>query len=155
MSCGSARNVKIERQDTTIVREQRADSLVTVVYGWETQMVPMSEVSMTLDLDSIAKLPSGAVYTERSGRATARVSRDEKNRLVVNASCDSVEQVVKWYEKTLSNVTRSNEELKTANKELNETMKESRSNMIRTVFLSFIAGMVSGILFLVLILKNK
>ena len=67
-----------------------------------TLSVPGSEVGLRIPLsEGLRPLPAGASYTKRKGGATvsARVLRDT---LYIDATCDSLQQVVWEYERLLS-----------------------------------------------------
>lgn len=96
-----------ERRDST-VRETR---LVTTV------PVPKSEVTLTLSADSLLDLPTGASYHAKSGQANLDVKKGaEPGTIVVYASCDSLQQLVYYYEqlagKYKASLDRQAEEVK-------------------------------------------
>ena len=79
--------------------------------------VPASEVSLTLNTDSLLDLPAGASYHARSGRANVDVSKGkEPGTIVVYASCDSLQRLVCYYERLAgeykASLERQSEEVK-------------------------------------------
>ena len=63
--------------------------------------VPGGGATLRIPLSGLRPLPEGAAYTERDGRAalSARILRDT---LYIDATCDSLQQVVWEYERLLS-----------------------------------------------------
>lgn len=62
--------------------------------------IPASLAELTVSLDSLRKLPGGAVYTKKSGHATASVGIKDGN-LIVSAGCDSLQQIIYKLEEQL------------------------------------------------------
>ena len=60
--------------------------------------IPASAVKLTIAADSLRKLPEGAVYSGKSGQANLTVGSDDSGNIVAEASCDSLQQLVLWYE---------------------------------------------------------
>ena len=118
--------------------------------------VPMSAVSLTLNLDSLRLLPQGAGYTARKGQARVKVSRRaptemEPERIVIEAGCDSLELVCARYAKTISTLKR---QLKIANDnkvEHKEAIKEQTGNIFWTAFKWYLLGVLTGVIGLVII----
>lgn len=62
--------------------------------------MPKSEVSLTLNADSLRELPAGASYHAKSGQANLDVKKGaEPGTIVVYASCDSLQRLVEYYER--------------------------------------------------------
>lgn len=59
-------------------------------------------------MDSVARLPAGAVYTARQGQATLRVGHDGQGRLVAESECDSISRRCFYLEKELTRISREN-----------------------------------------------
>ena len=66
--------------------------------------VPASSVKLTIPADSLRKLPEGAVYRGKSGQANLTVGSDDSGNIVAEASCDSLQQLVLWYEEELARI---------------------------------------------------
>lgn len=128
------------------------DSTVSVEETWQTPVkVPMSAVSLTLNLDSLRLLPQGAGYTARQGQASVKVSRkaptaNEPEQIVIEAGCDSLELVCARYAKTISTLKRQLKEARKSNSELREETKESSGNTFLMRLKYFCAGLLSGII---------
>lgn len=60
---------------------------------------------MTIPLTSLRDLPRGASYTEHKGRANVRV-RTLRDTLYIDASCDSLQQLVTYYEQRSASYQR-------------------------------------------------
>ena len=105
--------------------------------------IPKSAVSLTIPPDSLRKLPDGAVYRGKSGQANLTVGTDGKGNLVAEASCDSLQQLVLWYEEELTRI-RSETQSETSN---DVQMEEKRPpNRMRTFMTGVLAGLLAGVL---------
>ena len=107
----------------------------------------MSSVSLILNLDSLRQLPSGAGYTARHGRASVRVTRipptaTKPGHLLVEAGCDSLELLCASYARTVSTLRQQLEAASDAHKKASE---EHSPFGPRKAFITFIAGVVAGI----------
>lgn len=152
-ACASSRK-SVNRETATSQEANRldVDSTVSVVETWRTPVkVPMSAVSLTLSMDSLRRLPSGAGYTARKGQANVKVTRrapteKEPEQLVIEAGCDSLELVCAGYSKTISTLKRQLKEARKSNSELREETKESSGNTFLMRLKYFCAGLLSGII---------
>ena len=151
-ACASSRK-SVSRETAT---SQEASRLImgleSVEETWRTPVkVPMSAVMLTLSMDSLRLLPSGAGYTARKGQANVKVTRrapteKEPEQLVIEAGCDSLELVCARYSKTISTLKRQLKEARKSNKELREETKESSGNTFLMRLKYFCAGLLSGII---------
>ena len=111
--------------------------------------IPASAVKLTIPADSLRKLPEGAVYRGKSGQANLTVGSDDSGNIVAEASCDSLQQLVLWYEEELTRI-RSETNSETSNDV--QTEEKRPPNRMRT----FIIGVLAGLLVCVLLtLKVK
>ncbi len=83
--------------------------------------VPASSVKLTIPADSLRKLPEGAVYRWKSGQANLTVGSDDSGNIVAEASCDSLQQLVLWYEEELARIRSE-----TKNEILNDVQTEEK-----------------------------
>lgn len=112
--------------------------------------MPKSEVRLEIPADSLLKLPPLAQYSGRSGQANVSVSRD-KDVITVYASCDSLQVLVEYYERTSSLWRERYEEMAG----LYEEEIKQRSNP-ETFFYGFGAGILLSVLTItIIILKRK
>lgn len=81
----------------------------TVRYVLTTMPEPVSVAKMDVAYDSLSALPEGAVFTAREGRATATLQKDG-NRIVVYATCDSLERQVACYEEEIARLRMKDEQ---------------------------------------------
>lgn len=95
---------------------------------------------MELTAESLLDLPRGAEYRKESGRASAAV-RNEGGRIVVYATCDSLQALVDYYER-LERVWKA--ESSSAGTTVTETAARQAPS-VRTILETFIAGLVAGI----------
>ncbi len=104
--------------------------------------IPASAVKLTIAADSLRKLPEGAVYRGKSGQANLTVGTDGKGNLVAEASCDSLQQLVLWYEEELTRIRSE-----TKNNVSNDVQIEKRPpNRMRTFMTGVLAGLLAGVL---------
>lgn len=152
-ACASSR--KSAMRETAMSQEVSrldVDSTVSVVETWQTPVrVPMSSVSLTLNMDSLRLLPQGAGYTARQGQASVKVRRrpptaNEPERIVIEAGCDSLELVCAGYSKTISTLKFELREARKFNNELREEVRESSGNTFLMRLKYFCAGLLSGII---------
>lgn len=156
---GCASSKKSVIRETSTSREASrlvADSTASVVETWQTPVkVPMSAVSLTLRMDSLRELPSGAGYSARQGQATVKVTRraptaNEPERLLIEAGCDSLELLCSSYSKRISVMKHRIERLSDERRALSEERKESAGNTSLMRLGYFCAGLLSGIIGIVL-----
>ena len=113
--------------------------------------VPASSVKLSIPADSLRKLPEGAVYRGKSGQANLTVGTDRKGNLVAEASCDSLQQLVLWYEEELTRI-RSETQSETSN---DVQMEEKRPpNRMRTFITGVLAGLLAGVLLTIKLYKR-
>ena len=112
--------------------------------------MPKSEVRLAIPADSLLKLPPLATYSGKSGQANVSVSRD-KDVITVYASCDSLQVLVEYYERTSSLWRERYEEMAG----LYEEEVKQRSNPVKTFFCGFGIGILANALITIIIQKRK
>lgn len=121
------------------------DSLASVIRGMMTMPVAKEEVTLTIPTASLLDLPPLSSFHKRNGRADVEVRR-EGDSIVVEASCDSLQRLVWWYEAELARV-------KNENRKKEETfLREVKqgTNPVKTGIISFIAGFAAGIVTIII-----
>ena len=113
--------------------------------------IPASAVKLTIPADSLRKLPDGAVYRGKSGQANLTVGTDGKGNLVAEASCDSLQQLVLWYEEELTRI-RSETRNETSNDV--QTVEKRPPNRMRTFITGVLAGLLAGVLLTIKLYKR-
>ena len=113
--------------------------------------IPASAVKLTIPADSLRKLPEGAVYRGKSGQANLTVGSDGKGTLVAEASCDSLQQLVLWYEEELTRI-RSETRNETSNDV--QTVEKRPPNRMRTFITGVLAGLLAGVLLTIKLYKR-
>lgn len=105
--------------------------------------IPASAVKLTIAADSLRKLPEGAVYSGKSGQANLTVGTDGKGNIVAEASCDSLQQLVLWYEEELTRIRSE-----TRNETRNDVQMEEKRppNRMGTFITGVLAGLMAGVL---------
>lgn len=105
--------------------------------------IPASALKLTIPVDSLRKLPEGAVYRGKSGQANLTIGTDGKGNLVAEASCDSLQELVLWYEEELTRI-RSETQSETSNDV--QTVEKRPPNRMRTFITGVLAGLLVGML---------
>ncbi len=105
--------------------------------------VPASSVKLSIPADSLRKLPEGAVYRGKSGQANLTVGSDDSGNIVAEASCDSLQQLVLWYEEELARI-RSETKSEISNDV--QTVEKRPPNRMRTFMTGVLAGILAGVL---------
>lgn len=97
-------------------------------------------LSMTIPLTNLRDLPQGASYTQRKGRAQVTI-RTLHDTLYLDASCDSLQQLVTYYQQ------RSNSYQRTAarNALLAEQTLQSYHQEVKRTSASWWVALVLGI----------
>lgn len=120
---------------------------------WHEGVAPDS-VRLEIPVDTLLKLPEGASYTARSGRATVRTSlrRGESRSpvIVVEAGCDSLERELMLL-KSRRGAALSRTERQESTERQTKELSEGHSKPIRMALL-FIAGIATGV---VITIKTK
>lgn len=99
---------------------------------------------MALPEDSLRKLPQGAQFSKKNGRATATVA-NQGGRLVVTAQCDSLLQLTTFYQRTLEASKQETDSMRRHSAEsAARTAKEQRFNCLIIAVFFFLAGLATG-----------
>lgn len=146
--CASTRKAQEARLTETSLTA--ADSQMSEVRLKWAEAVPKSEVRLAIPADSLLKLPPQAKYSSKSGQASVSVSRD-RDVITVYASCDSLQLLVEYYERTSSVWQERYEEMAG----LYEEERKQRSNPVKIFFYGFGAGILAGVLITIFIQKRK
>ena len=146
-SCASSR--KESNQTGALAAQAYADSLISELRRQETVTVPQSQVKLEIPIDSLRKLPQKAEYRAKSGQANA-VVQYKRDTIIVYAICDSLKRQCEYYENVAAIYKEAYEDLQNIVQE----EKEQRSNPIKIALISFLVGVVIGIL-LTIIVKLK
>ena len=173
VSCHSTKKLTQEsrsEQNTELTDSELVDISETRV---QPVKVPMSSVSLTLNLDSLRLLPLGAGYTARQGQANLKVRRKapstaksgqsatEPGQIVIEASCDSLELVCSSLTKTVSTLKkRLARQQKVGEFKYEEKKNESPFNTVLTAFKWLLIGFVTGLILskikaIILFIKRK
>ncbi len=180
VSCHSTKKLIQEsrsEQNTELLDSELVDISETRV---QPVKVPMSSVSLTLNLDSLRLLPLGAGYTARQGQANLKVRRKapsaaksgqsaakfgqsatEPGQIVIEASCDSLELVCSSLTKTVSALKkRLARQQKVDEFKYEEKRNKSSFNTVLTAFKWLLIGFVTGLILskikaIILFIKRK
>ena len=103
------------------------DRKVSVTLG----TIPSAIVTLQIPMDSLRRLPGGAVFTEKSGHATAAVGI-KGDTVVVTALCDSLQTLVAELREELTEAHRYSAD---------QTAKRHPTNRMEC----FIIGLITGL----------
>lgn len=117
--------------------------------------VPESKVTLSIPVDSVLALPTGASYSQKSGQARVNIRRetvagDQGEVIVVEATCDSLQLVCEEYMRTIQSLKK---ELAAAQHDSSEQMVKRGSDGVRTVI--ELIGLIVIILLLFNFIKTK
>jgi hypothetical protein len=143
-----AENIEVKRE---LAQGVERDSVRTEVRIVKTEVIPGSEVSLSVPVDSLLKLPATASYIRKSGQAGAKVSREGGN-IVVVATCDSLAAEVDYYESLYASTREERDYYKGLYEE--KSTAQQKSNAYGMAFVAFIVGLISGIVLTILIKKR-
>lgn len=114
--------------------------------------VPEETVRLTIATDSLSRLPSGASYNSRRGRASVKVGRiaateSEPERIYVESTCDSLLVQCERYERRIREQSRTIGKMISAAKRM-ATEQEIRKNAngIGTALKWSLIGLLTGII---------
>lgn len=146
LSAASCRSTKtMTTQAEAKVAKDSAESKQTTTRIMWTEKVAQERVHLTIPLDSIGSMPSGASFVKKQGRANVKASVGKENGkdvIYIDATCDSLQVLCLYYEEQNKKLARQNAELSNTIK----TEKEQCSTPVKVAIFSFIAGLVSGII---------
>ena len=128
--------------EAKVEKDSAENKQTTTKIIW-TEKVPQDQVHLIIPLDSIGRLPSGASFNKKEGRANVKASlgkQNDKDVIIIDASCDSLQMLCLYYEEQNKKLTKQNAELSNTIK----TEKEQRSNPVKVAIISFFAGLISG-----------
>lgn len=141
VSCRSTKTMTAQAE-AKVEKDSAENKQTTTKIIW-TEKVPQDQVHLIIPLDSIGRLPSGASFNKKEGRANVKASlgkQGDKDVIIIDASCDSLQMLCLYYEEQNKKLTKQNTELSNIIK----TEKEQRSNPVKVAIISFIAGLISG-----------
>nr|DAJ66888.1 MAG TPA: hypothetical protein [Caudoviricetes sp.] len=140
-SCRSTKTMTVG-QEARVERDSAESKETTTRIMW-TEKVPQDQARLIIPLDSMGRLPSGASFNKKEGRANVKASlgkQDDKDVIIIDASCDSLQMLCLYYEEQNTKLAKQNAELSNATR----TEKEPRLNAVKVAIFSFIAGLMSG-----------
>lgn len=143
VSCRSTKTMTTQAE-AKVERDSAESNQTTTKIVWM-EKVAQEQVHLIIPLDSIGRLPSGASFGNKQGRANVKASvgkRDGKDVIYIDATCDSLQVMCLYYEEQNKKLARQNAELSNTIK----TEKEQCSNPVKVAIFSFIVGLVSGII---------
>lgn len=103
--------------------------------------MPESKVNLAISVDSLLKLPEGAVYRESKDRAHVEASH-QGGIIYITGTCDSLQRQVEYYE-SLYHTAR--DALEQTQSQLTEE-RQKRSEPLGNPIAIFIMGLAGGLL---------
>ena len=155
-SCRTARTVQKtqtveQRKDSNASRSLlEAINLKETRVMW-TQPVGSDTARLTLPANLLMKLPKGAVYEQKQGRANVKAwleaddDCDKPPNVVIEASCDSLAQVCYYYERRCDSLRRQCDSLKrmALESKSNDVITEKKQTDALTWFEVFVVFIVT------------
>lgn len=108
--------------------------------------MPKSEVTISIPIANLRELPPEAEYRDKNGQTDVRV-RNRGDTIIVTAQCDSLQRLCEYYEETM----RRNDTMSDNRSHDIITTEKHQTDIIKTVFAAFIAGVATGIVLTILI----
>ena len=152
ISCASKRTTSSFVSEEKNRQEVTVDSGQTVHVMKEIKREPVKADTATakIAISSIENLPATAKFTAQSGRASVELHKTDDDSIVITAICDSLQNLVYYYEKEFSNY-----ELRIKNYENELTVtKNEKTKKSYNPYLAYLLGLSSGGL-IVLVFVNK
>lgn len=150
--CASAKKMASEQTETTESYD-RMDTTLATMRLRTTEPIPPSKAELVISLDSLVKLPDGAMFTRHEGNVRADVSRDGPN-IRVTATSDSLQREIEFYE-ALYHTAR--DELERRNR--TDTRNEQKSNTypawLPIIVIAHGIVLVLGVIILIIISTRK
>lgn len=151
-SCRSTKTMTTQAEEK-VAKDSAENKQTTTKIMWM-EKVAQERVHLTIPLDSIGSMPSGASFVNKQGRANVKASvgkEDGKDVIYIDATCDSLQVMCLYYEEQNKKLARQNTELSNTIK----TAKEHRSNAVKVAIFSFIVGLLSGIVIITIKTRKK
>lgn len=116
--------------------------------------MPSSKAELSINVDSLLKLPADAVYTNHSGQATATVAK-KGEVIYVAATCDSLQREVEYFEELYYRARDALEQKERESNSVETASKQSPNNIFSTLYI-FAIGVVfgMGVSFIISIIKK-
>ncbi len=96
LSCATTKKTQTE-QIQEVSASEKSDTTSSEIRYIRTETVPESKVSLTISVDSLLKLPEGAVYRESKDRAHVEATH-HGGVIYITGTCDSLQRQVEYYE---------------------------------------------------------
>lgn len=103
----------------------------------------MSQVEMSIPMDSLRNLPEGATFQKKSGHANVSVFTQGNNVGVV-ATCDSLQREVDYYAELYFSTLEELEDLRESSEESEERETKNGHKPLLTTIIALTAGIIAG-----------
>jgi hypothetical protein len=133
-------------------KESALDSLSTQIRLIQTIPIPAQAATLEIPTRNLLELPPKAVFTAKAGRASVSASITG-DTIYIHALCDSLQQLCQYYESEIVRI-RSDTEARTVVETMTETSTDIFSP-IKLLLAGFVVGIVSTIIFLLIIKLKK
>ncbi len=115
-------------------------------------MIPTSRVEMAISKDSLLRLPTGAVFHNKSGQAHAEVAV-RGDTVFVTATCDSLARQVEYYEELYHNARDALEQSEQLLRQQYKNKTSASPTWLFTAILMF--GCIVGVASTIFVTKDK
>jgi len=120
----------------------------------------MSTVDMEIPMESLLNLPDGAVYADKSGQASIKVSHKKATggkpeAVYVYASCDSLQLQCERYEKTVSSLRNQITTLDKQNATIEKNPPNAFLTALKWLLTGFVIGTIATVITIVIIKTKK
>lgn len=141
-SCATTKKTQTE-QTQTFSTSEKSDTTSAVTRVITTQTVPESKVNMAISVDSLLKLPEGAVYRESKDRAHVEATH-QGGVIYITGSCDSLQRQVEYYESLYHTARDALEQTQSQLTEERQKRSEPLGNPITIFTLGFVGGALTS-----------
>lgn len=157
MSCASNKSLS---QSTQQNQKVEADSGALRIHKKTTLApVPESKANLKITLENLTNLPPGAVYTDRQGQATVKVTIDQEvdeqgkaiEYIYITGTCDSLQRVCEEYSEALD-FWRTSSDQSVATESIQ--IEKTASITVWGAFKWCSIGVLIGIILTIITIKN-
>ena len=145
-SCAATKETQTQQTQTSSI-SGKSDTTSVEIKCTTAETIPESRVNLAVSVDSLLKLPEGAVYRESKDRAHIEAKQKE-GVIYITGTCDSLQREVERYE-ALYHTARDALESYASHSE--EEMLKRSPSLCRYLAV-FISGVLSGALMMIVII---
>ena len=150
----SCRSTKLTATETLSLSSVSAsvDSSKTVVRIVQTESIPADTVRVTVWPDTLARLPTSASYSYKSGRIALKIQKSASGGLLIEATTDSLSRRHSYYEASVTETRQRANSLKNYDR---TARRESQSGILRAAGFVPACVIFVALLILAIYFRNK